>query len=165
LGKDLPVTSKSWVVPALIGVLLLATAGLWWRAATRPIAPLAPGTPTAQLGRGTPAAPVGRGMPTAAQVRTLQAQSDAACRCARRLGNDPRNAGCWAEFNRNLSRFAHSDTGTACGEESVSLVCFGSSESGEPCVSRQRSYGACSDEEAREREARAGAGEHQGCSD
>jgi hypothetical protein len=165
LGKALPVASKSWIVPAQIGVLLLATAGLWWRAATRPTAPLAPGTPAAQVGRETPAAPLGGRTPTAAQVLTLQAQSDAACRCARRLGDDPWNAGCWAEFNRDLSRFAHSETATACGEESVSLECFGGGFAGEPCVSTQRSYGACSDEEERDREARAHAGGERGCSD
>lgn len=153
-------------MPALIGALLLVTAGLWWRAAMRPTAPPAPTRPMAAEVGALPKQPHAR-TPTAAELGALQAQSDAACRCARRLGNDPWNAGCWAEFNRNLSRFAHSDTATACMEESVSLVCFGGGDdiAPQPCILEQRAYGGCSEEESRRREARARARHDRGCSD
>lgn len=143
-------------VPVLIAILVAAGSGLAiWSSQAEPAAE--PGEPKiASI--------------TAAQVRAFQAQADAACLCARQTGN----AECWADFDRTLARYEHASADTMCEEGSVSQVCFppfdgpeqedGSGQEG-TCILRERSYGACSAEEERTRQAAARSRQEQGCSD
>jgi hypothetical protein len=85
-------------------------------------------------------------------MRSLQSRADAACRCQRSRGTGSDEAVCWSEFEREIDRFAHSESATYCGDASPSWVCFGEEvqmPGGANCIFRRRAYAACSaDEEA-----------------
>ena len=84
--------------------------------------------------------------PTPAQRDALQREAGNACRCARRLspGNAGRNA-CWAAFDRQVSRFRHSEGGTLCGPMSTEEICFDDGN----CIFKTYGDNACSQDEAR----------------
>ena len=150
-------SGRKWIALAA-SVALLAAAGAWWRLRPAPAEP-AP-TATAAAARPAPAAP------TPAQLRELQAKAEAACLCARKLDGDPWNKGCWADFERSVDRWEHSEFATACLDESVAGVCFSpddESPANERCVYRERPYRSCSEAEAVARRAEARAAGNRGC--
>ncbi len=100
--------------------------------------------------------------PTLVELRRMQQIADAACRCEKQAGKAPNDQGCWANFEREVARFEHSEHATACMHESVAYVCFpsrGEAEFAKHCVFRERKYASCSEDEERQKleEARAAA--------
>ena len=128
---------RGWLLASTLLVLLLA--GMWWLTAPHPLA-----------------------LPSHAEVAALQGRADAACRCSRTGSYDR----CWADYRREIGRFEHSESGTMCAEESVTLDCFLHGMSDDPpCITTGRPYGACSDAEMRERVAAARRRNVSGCQD
>ena len=140
------------LISAGVGIVLLGlVAGIaWWQPSLRP----------AETGR----PPERLSVPNATQIRQLQEQADAACRCDRRSPDVPWDQACWADFDRTIAMFEHWQTGSACMEESTSQVCFGQGviPTPERCLFKERSYGACSAEEEQQRRTLAEAS-NEGC--
>jgi hypothetical protein len=89
--------------------------------------------------------------PTGPDIPRLQALATQSCRCARtRPGGDGKRA-CWAEFERQASRFEPSEYFTACQPVSPSGYCFG--EDVKACVVKEYAKipdaSLCSEDEAR----------------
>lgn len=125
---------------ALAAFALLALSGLvawWW---------LDAGTPL-------PEAPVAAELrnPTAQEVHALQMEADRSCRCAREEGANASGQDCWGRFERQLAEFDHNQMSSACMAASSTSVCFESVDGGNDCISKVRPFGACSDQELRQR--------------
>jgi hypothetical protein len=98
---------------------------------------------------------------TPTQIHAMQVRADAACVCARGREDMQGRGQCWADFEREVARYAHQEMSGLC-EDSNTSICFVASAGQNPrCIAKARPRGACSDDEARLAQARATATE--GC--
>src|SRR5262249_34894656 len=107
---------------------------------------------------------------SAAELRALQNQADAACRCARTSGQGY-GSPCWRGYQRSLASFETYASAASCTQEAMASDCIGrldmdvDVDAPGACIVTQRPYGACSAEEYRARQAAARARHQSGCSD
>jgi len=125
-----------WILAAVCAIILAAGVG-WWLFRPEP----------ASIPATAPKATAGR-IPTRAEMDAMETQAGDACRCARRLpAASAARTPCWAEFERSIGRFPHSEASSMCMPLSATVICFG--DDMENCIVKDHDGGACTSEEAR----------------